>query len=242
MPLYSVKMRASAADRHVSGAERIVEEHEVAQLCADMGHRALAHPKATPDEIHLTVRRIDASELVRVPFLPTTVLPTASPQEARDTVLTALAPLTEHAQRAWTLLTEARDMRGAILLDAATGQRLEPDHQRGVRVTGMDAASSNPIGGKHRVLEAQVLAAKVAHRPDVLAEICISDDPDYTTGYLATAQHGYQRLPHIKEPGSAQGGRVFLVRGDDVAGLIEYLEHTPVVVEGDAGDGGGSSA
>ncbi|WP_410172758.1 6-carboxyhexanoate--CoA ligase, partial [Cutibacterium granulosum] len=24
MPLYSVKMRASAADRHVSGAERIV--------------------------------------------------------------------------------------------------------------------------------------------------------------------------------------------------------------------------
>ncbi|WP_410172471.1 6-carboxyhexanoate--CoA ligase, partial [Cutibacterium granulosum] len=27
MPLYSVKMRASAADRHVSGAERIVEEH-----------------------------------------------------------------------------------------------------------------------------------------------------------------------------------------------------------------------
>ena len=105
----------------------------------------------------------------------------------------------------------------------------------------MDAASSNPIGGKHRVLEAQVLAAKVAHRPDVLAEICISDDPDYTTGYLATAQHGYQRLPHIKELGSAQGGRVFLVRGDDVAGLIEYLEHTPVVVEGDGVDGGVST-
>ena len=65
----------------------------------------------------------------------------------------------------------------------------------------------------------------------MLAEVCISDDPDYTTGYVATRSLGYVRVPNMKSAGSPVGGRLFLVNTDDVAEVVAYLEHTPVLVE-----------
>lgn len=41
MVLYSVKMRSSADGAHISGAERIVEEDEVAGVCAAMSRGRL---------------------------------------------------------------------------------------------------------------------------------------------------------------------------------------------------------
>lgn len=234
MALFSVKMRSSAGGTHISGAERIVEEREVPDVCAAMGTRALAHGKGQPDSITVTVTAIDG-EVAHIPALPITEAHCADPADARDTVINALAPLTPHAAKAWELLTSVRDMRGAILFHAATGARLEPDHARGVRVTSMDAAT--PTGelpeahsGKTRVTDALVLASKVAHHPAVLAEVCISDDPDYTTGYFASTELGYLRVPNMKPTGSPVGGRLFVVDTDDPADLIDYLERTPVLV------------
>lgn len=141
MALFSVKMRSSAGGTHISGAERIVEESEVPNVCAAMGTRALAHGKGKPDSITVTVTAIDG-EVAHIPALPITEAHCADPAEARDTVIENLAPLTPHAEAAWELLTGVRDMRGAILLHAATGKRLESDHARGVRVTSMDAATA----------------------------------------------------------------------------------------------------
>ena len=235
MALFSVKMRSSALGSHISGAERIVEEHEVPDVCAAMGTRALAHGKGKPDSITVTVTAIDR-EVERIPALPITEARCADPLDARDTVINALAPLTPHAAEAWNLLTTVRDMRGAILFHAATGARLEPDYARGVRVTSMDAAIATgerpeAHSGKIRVTDALVLASKVAHHTAVLAEVCISDDPDYTTGYVASSQLGYLRVPNMKPAGSDIGGRLFVVDTDDPASLIDYLEHTPVLVE-----------
>ena len=234
MALFSVKMRSSALGAHISGAERIVEESEVSDVCAAMSKRALAHGKGKPDSITVTVTAID-SEVAHIPALPITEARCAATAEARDTVINALTPLTPHAAKAWKLLTSVRDMRGAILFHSATGARLEPDHARGVRVTSMDAATATAErpeahSGKTRVTDALVLASKVAHHPAVLAEVCISDDPDYTTGYVASKKLGYLRVPNIKPAGSPVGGRLFVVDTDEPADLIDYLEHTPVLV------------
>ena len=73
--------------------------------------------------------------------------------------------------------------------------------------------------------EALVLASKAASWPDVIAEACISDDPDYTTGYIASKEFGYLRIPNIKREKKMHGGRVFFIReAADIAGLIVYLE------------------
>lgn len=228
MPLFSVKMRASRGGVHISGAERIVPAGRVGEVCDAMSRRALAHTKGQPDEIHLSVAAVDEDTIVRIPFLPVTERQCASPEQARGLVVDMLSGVTCHAERVWDLVTSVRDMRGAVLFHAATGTRLESDPQRGVRVTNMDAASHSGGDGKQRVSEALVLASKVAHHPAVLAEVCISDDPEYTTGYLASSELGYVRIPNMKSAGSPVGGRVFVVA--EPGDVVDYLEHTPVVV------------
>jgi 6-carboxyhexanoate--CoA ligase len=64
----------------------------------------------------------------------------------------------------------------------------------------------------------------------VLGELCISDDPNYTTGYVATRTHGYIRLPRIKKRGVPFGGRAFFITGGEVKDLIKYLQITPVLI------------
>ena len=123
MALFSVKMRSSALGAHISGAERIVGKHEVPDVCAAMGTRALAHGKGKPDSITVTVTAI-GGEVAHIPALPIREAHCADPAEARETVIDALTPLTPHAAEAWELLTSVRDMRGAILFHSATGARL----------------------------------------------------------------------------------------------------------------------
>lgn len=229
MTFFGVKMRASQDDHHISGAERIVSADAVGEVCAAMSARAFNHSKGQPDFVNISVRAIDPAAIVRVPFLPVEVAKCDDPETARELVINTLSPITAHAEAIWALLTSARDLRGAILVDALTGTRLDPDQARGVRVTNMDAARSSEILGKDRITEAQVLAAKVAHHPAVLAEVCISDDPEYTTGYVADRSR-YLRVPNMKSEHSEVGGRVFIIDATKLDGLIEYLEETPVLV------------
>jgi 6-carboxyhexanoate--CoA ligase len=132
-------------------------------------------------------------------------------------------------------------MRGAALIEMESGRRLEPDQKRGVRATGMGMASPALSSLKRRlsraglntptVREALVLASKVAHAPGVVAELCISDDPGYTTGYIASRRFGYLRIPNMKKRGSREGGRAIFLRDDErVEKTLRYLEEVPVLV------------
>jgi len=131
-------------------------------------------------------------------------------------------------------------MRGAMLMDIE-GVRLEPDLLRGVRVTRMgitrnaEAVLSKQLAklglNNSTVKEALILASKVHKYPMVLGEICISDDPNYTTGYIASRAYGYIRLPNIKKRGTPYGGRAFFVTGGEVKELIKYLQMTPVLID-----------
>ena len=222
-PLFCVKMRASAGGAHVSGAERVVPAAGVPAALAALGARALAHPKGTPDDIRLRVE--PAGDILRVPVLPVALEPAATAAEGVSRVPEIMA-----------LFRETYAMRGAMLLDADTLERLEPDRARGVRATRMDAAepAAADAGAKNHFREALVLASKVQAAPGIVAEICVSDDPDYVTGYVASKSLGYRRIATIKERGDPSGGRIFLFRGPRslVPDCIRFLQEQTVLVEG----------
>ena len=132
-------------------------------------------------------------------------------------------------------------MRGATIITAQKGIRLEPDRKRGVRASRLGitktAARSLSLRLSRRdintdvVKEALILASKVMAHRNIVAELCVSDDPGYTTGYVASKKYGYVRIPHIKKRGSRHGGRSFFITETADAGdLIHYLEETPVMV------------
>jgi len=82
------------------------------------------------------------------------------------------------------------------------------------------------------VKEALILASKGASCPSVIVEVCISDDPDYTTGYISSKKLGYLRIPNIKKLGEMYGGRVVFIKEDAaVERLVGYLEKTPVIIK-----------
>lgn len=157
--------------------------------------------------------------------------------EALLTTHTAITPVAfRHAVSQLVSLPES--MRGAMLVDMRTGQRLDPWGQRGVRVSRMSFADEtaaitalNAAGysGIH-LEEALVLASKVLSAPGVVGELCISDDPDYTTGYVSYG-NTYHRLHHMKPVGSPLGGRLFFVDATaDIAAIKNYLETTVTLV------------
>lgn len=235
---FSVKMRASAAGRHISGAERILREESVVAFAPALLERALHHAKGKPDFMNVKCEAIAPNEIVRLPALSVTTREVPSLREGlalmRDLLQAAGVARAEEIVR---MLTELRDMRGAVLLNVDTMERLESDPQRGVRVTYMDDAQSaqKPLPEtKNHYAEAIVLATKVANAPHLIGELCISDDPDYVTGYIASREMGYVRITKLKEKGSPAGGRIFLFRGDrpQVEETIAFLQQTPVLVEG----------
>jgi len=76
-------------------------------------------------------------------------------------------------------------------------------------------------------------SAFFANQKNILGELCISDDPDYVTGYFASKELGYVRITKLKEPGDPNGGRIFLFRGsrEDAEACIRYLEREKVLVD-----------
>lgn len=244
--LYCIKMRASRAGEHVSGAERIVPADALSDLARKLAARALGHPKATPDFINIKIFR--AGEISRIDALDVRTHEVGNPAEG---LAVAVALLREagvpKADKAVDMLLDAPPMRGAMLVDADTLERLDEDRERGVRATNMDflgvAADSGDMSGKNHFSEALVLASKVAAAPGMVAEICISDDPDYVTGYVASRSLGYRRITRMKEKGIACGGRIFFWRGerDSLRRTVEWLEEACVLV-GRAHGGGNAAA
>lgn len=246
--LYSVRMRAAQGGAHeqggthISGAERIVCREELAAVTAAMQERALTHSRGQADFINIKVEAI-APETVH--YLAALRPLTRTAPELGASRALAQAELYQAgvspaaSQAGLKALAELSDsMRGAMLLCAQTGRRLDGRGNRGVRVSRMDISEQDEFTvwllkqglSNIHTREALVLATKVAAAEGVVAEVCWSDDPDYTTGYVAS-KAGYVRLPNIKPLGLPQGGRVFFIAPDsDIAAIISYLEQQPVLV------------
>ena len=238
--LYSVRMRAAQGGphenggHHISGAERIVKLDDVGTIAQSLAERALHHSKGTADFINITVDLIPPEKISYIDCLKVEEHKTGSIPESHQLAMKLLqgTTITETAVRKAISMLKSldRSMRGAMLVDAMTGERLDTGN-RGVRVSHMDSFDSHALGDNEHMREALVLASKVQSAEGVVGELCWSDDPDYTVGYVA-CNGVYHRLPHMKELGSDIGGRVFFVQSDiDSESVIEYLESAPVLVQ-----------
>ena len=238
--LYSIRMRAAQGGphekggHHISGAERIVKLEDVGAMAQSLADRALYHSKGTADFINITVDVIPSNEITYIDCLQVEEHRANTIAEAHQLAIELLqgTHITEVAiQNAMTFLKELdSSMRGAMLVDATTGKRIDIGN-RGVRVSHMDSFDSESLGDNEHMREALVLASKVQSAEGIVGELCWSDDPDYTVGYVA-CNGIYHRIPKMKELGSHIGGRVFFVRSEiDRESVIEYLEKAPVLVQ-----------
>ena len=245
MDYYSLKMRASQQigegdqkrEQHISGAERIVSREAVETVCSAMARRALTHSKGDPDFINIKIEKVCEKDIQILKALPVTRVDVDSWQQGLDKAFELIdeaAELKDFRKKLPELLRETFPMRGAMLYDIATGERLEPDYERGVRATYMDALRSSDVDSqKNHFNEAIVLATKVANAPGMVAELCFSDDPEYVTGYVASRELGYVRIMKMKEMGDENGGRIFLFdsRKATAEECIEYLQKKKVLVD-----------
>jgi len=240
-------MRATRDGRHCGGAERLVTESDWPDALQKVSDRARSYGGDT--EIFITSELIPADTIQRRHPLPVRTMPAKTTAEARSSA----ARLLSRCGVSEAAITTALDlldrgpgpnnsvMRGGVVMDAATGERLEPDRERGVRATRVDftaqcrsktAAALAAEGLTNlRVIEALAIATKSCWSGSC-AEICWSDDPDYVAGYVAGSSIGYCRFRQIKEPGVAVGGRVFfLASASGAPEFIARLERAPLLID-----------
>ena len=228
---YSVKMRAQRDGYHISGAERIVGENEIGVAVDTLVQRAMTHPNGTADSVSVKIDKIE-KPIQFISSLPVTQPVIQNTEEARAALLSELALLGLPGEKILDLFYSLENMRGAILLDMKTLERLESDRERGIRATNMDFEGNDSIQKNH-FREALCLASKVANCPFIAGELCASDDPNYTTGYFASKTRGYVRLMNIKKADERKGGRIFLFSGEkeNISECIDYIENQPVMVK-----------
>ena len=232
MRLLSVRMRAELQGKHVSGAERIVKEEELEEVIKELVKR----PKVF-DFININIEEVRDYEAVEC-NLPISSFVFKTVEEAREF---AIKKLTESgvkekaAIKAVKLLSKGANpkggnMRGAVLMDVETGERLEPDPERGIRTVRFDWIDRKQIteellkqGYTLRTVDALALACKNLYC-GVVAELCWSDDPDYITGYVASKKLGYVRITPLKVEGNPLGGRVYFVEKKELEKIIECIE------------------
>ena len=243
--LYSIRMRAATGDRHISGAERIAEAATVDQIVRELVMRAMGRTPA-PEQIFVNVEYLGDQGLRTLPALDVITLDAPDVKTGRSAAVCVLQEAgvsRRAAEAALHHLTRGATMRGAIVMDAQSGERLEPDQQKGVRASRFDWSEEAraeiqrrlaAAGLTHfRTYEAIALATKVASAPGIVAELCWSDDPDYTAGYVASLKSDYVRLPTLKEVGDPKGGRAFFVNREtlNLETFLQYLQTEPVLID-----------
>ena len=245
---YSVRMRSAkggaheAGGTHISGAERLLTQEKVEKEIDTMIKRAFNHSKGKADFIQLTIENISPKTVNYIKLLSIKNYQCINVEEGRKKaeILLENAGVSKQAIfKGMQNLTQLnKNMRGAMVLCCQTGKRLDDLGDRGIRVSRMDTNNEAKLiqwlkkqgyKGIH-IREAIILASKVISHQDVVAELCWSDDPEYTTGYV-TSNCYYQRIEPLKKYGSGQGGRVFFVRPEtNINKLQQYLEKEPVFV------------
>ena len=235
-------LNSKLSEIHISGAEGLYKKSEIQTVVKKYIERALNHSKGKADRIIITIEDIKQKPKT-ITALPVVTIENTTSQKGNKIAeqLLQTSGISKTAINRAFQLIKKNVMRGAALIKAEKGRRLEPDRQRGIRVSrlGITKPALKELSSKlskydintETVQEALILASKVSSCEHVIAELCVSDDPDYTTGYVASRDFGYVRIPHIKNKGSKSGGRAFFVKeGIDIRNVIEYLERMPVMI------------
>lgn len=240
--LFSIKARASCEGKHVSGAERIVPEEKIFQTLEWIQNKLKGK---NFDSLNIKINLIKEKPLIVKKALPIIDMKFKDYEEANKKAVEILHAQTglkkEKLMEIIRLLhkgssPEGENMRGAMIINQK-GERVEKDHFRGVRTTDVDFTERELIAEKltekgftQRTVDALAIATKNMVHPQITAEYCISDEPDYLTGYVAT-KDGYHRLTPLKRKGNSKGGRIYFVKDDtDLDELYRFLEKKPVLI------------
>ncbi|MEN3033975.1 MAG: 6-carboxyhexanoate--CoA ligase [Aquificaceae bacterium] len=240
--LYSIRMRASLSGEHISGAERIAEKDHLRRVLLELSKRPSCF-----DKMVLTVEKLSSVEIIER-ALKISSYDFNSVKEARDFAKSLLIKSGVNqrcANLAIELLSKGpspdfKNMRGAILMNPESCERLEKDPYRGVRTIKVDWLSRSEI--KKILINRSIRKEYLSRLPDalalatknvfcgVLAELCWSDDLNYQTGYVASPSLGYVRIKPLKEKDSPRGGRVYFVPEDSLENILNCLENTPLLI------------
>ena len=248
--LWSVHMWASESDentrRHLSAAERLVEEPHLNQVVDEMVLRAKTKD---PNDIQISLDLVPPNACRHVRCLPVQTVHTASPERSAALAAEILIRAGVSPKSALAGLAALRNglgprgqsLPGASLWDKDTGERVEPDFSKGIRANRFDYSSTGAgviestmadYGLTYaRTREALAVATKTVNS-GVTAEICWSSEPAYTTGYIASPRYGYVRLTGFK-PYGACGGRICFIdlTAGSVEDYVERLEREFVLIE-----------
>lgn len=245
--VYSVRMRASqngsheAGGKHISGGELLASYSDLRKSVNSLLDKALNHSRGKADFFQIQCEVVNQPIKLVTPLTVYTneVSTVEEGQELAKVMLEKAGVPRNTIERAYQQIPDYA-VRGAILIDIHTGDRIDLNVEKGVRVTRMDWEKENyekwttfhnfPINP--RMKEALVLATKVCYHDWTVAELCWSDDPDYITGYVASQKLGYQRITRLKNYGEERGCRIFFVDGiTNLDTYISYLEEQPIFVQ-----------
>jgi len=243
MKLYTIKARSSLGGVHVSGAERIVSESQLQEVLLSIQKKITRNEF---DTLNIKVELLDRPPAVIKKALPIKELRFSSFKEANKVAIELISKATGLDKKTIENLVklvhsgaspDGNNMRGAMVVDPR-GIRVEPDRHRGVRTSSVDFKDRYKIsqtlksqGFTERTVDALCIATKNIHSGFITAEYCISDEPDYTAGYVATKE-GYFRLIPLKEKENPKGGRIYFIKeGTDLNKLQHYLQQEAVLIE-----------
>jgi 6-carboxyhexanoate--CoA ligase len=230
-------MRATLDGKHVSGQERIVKKDELQKTILELHTR----PKGEWDFQTIKVERLKNPPEVIEKSLPVKDYKFSCIPLAVNFAATLLE--NEHkiprskVKQLFAKLSSGfkngENLPGAVLVDVESGEVLA----EGIRTILFDWKNREAVrslllekGFTERTLDALALATKNVYC-GVEAEICISDDPDYTTGYIASPKLGYIRISPLKERGNPYGGRIYFVKKSNLQKVIECLRQKAVLIE-----------
>jgi|SRR5699024_2641756 len=238
--LYNIRMRSAKNDDHISGAERITTFKNIQKHVAQMIDRSFNHTRGKANFVSLKIEKIEETIDTIAPISNIREIENNSTKKTLKTIINVLSPLrldVKVIQSMYQIIINDKPISGAMIVDFYSGKRID-NKEKGIRVSRFDWNEETkrafikqyPDCHSDRKLEAIALASKV-QQSQVIAEVCCSDDPHYTTGYIAL-NDTYIRIPNMKEMNSLNGGRIFLVdsRHVNVSELINYLERKPVLI------------
>lgn len=244
---YSVRMRAAKngphehGGKHISGGELLSTYSDLKNSVNALLEKGLHHSRGTPDFMQIQFESIhEPIKRIQPLHIDTNEADTVEKGRKLSRLLLEKVGIERQViEKAFTEWMKYSGMRGAILIDVHSGKRIDDRQEKGVRVSRIDWMKTNfehwadyfHVPKSTRIREALVIATKVCAHPATIAELCWSDDPEYTTGYVASKKLGYQRITNLKEYGDERGCRIFFVDcRKDLNAYIHYLEKQPVFI------------